>query len=139
MFLKKQKMENIKFRAFWKGVNQFRFFEQPTLTCSSSDKGTYGMFFPSNDGAVFMGRTTPQLFTGFQDDNKTDIYDGDILSDFTETDEGIVSSRCQVYFCKETGAWMLDNSYLQDKKSGELLSKELKDFKYIVVGHINEN
>ena len=131
-------MKEIKFRAYWKVVNEFRYFDSPKLTCDAMDKGTYGMFLPSNDGSVFMGSTTPQMFTGFQDKNGTDIYDGDILSDWKEVDGEMVQSKMQVFWCDKVGAWKLDNSYSQDKSSGDLLSDELAGFAYEVTGHINE-
>ncbi len=55
---------------------------------------------------------------------------------FTETDEGVVKSYCQVFWNEEVGAWSLDNSFQQNKSSSELLSKELRDFDYEISGNI---
>ncbi|HET8886807.1 MAG TPA: YopX family protein [Salinimicrobium sp.] len=78
-------------------------------------------------------------FTGFTDKNGKEIYEGDILSDWTETDEGNIQSKMQVFWCEKTGAWKLDNSYKQDRSSGDLLSDELTDFAYEITGNIFKN
>lgn len=45
----------------------------------------------------------------------------------------------QVFWSDKIGAWILDNSYKQNKSSGDLLSDELHDFKYEITGNIYEN
>ena len=78
-------------------------------------------------------------FTGFKDIKETDIYCGDIISDYTETDEGLVKSECQVFWNEPTGSWHMDNSFKQDKTESVELWLELNDFKYEVTGNIYEN
>jgi uncharacterized phage protein (TIGR01671 family) len=75
-------------------------------------------------------------YTGFTDKHGAEIYEGDILSDYTKTDEGIIQSQMQVFWCSITGCWKLDNSYNQDKSSGDMLCDELHDFNYEITGHI---
>lgn len=74
--------------------------------------------------------------TSFIDKNLNQIYEGDILSDWTETDEGMIQSKMQVFWCDRLGTWRLDNSYKQDKSSGDLLCDELADFNFEITGNI---
>jgi len=78
-------------------------------------------------------------FTGLTDKNGVEIYEGDILSDWNEVDGNQVQSHLQVFWCNDTGAWKLDNSFNQDKSSGDLLSEELLGFSYEITGNIYEN
>lgn len=74
-----------------------------------------------------------QRFTGFQDCNGKDIYEGDDLGDWTEVDGHPMQSRQKVFWNQPTGSWHLDNSYKQDQTSSTELWLELQDFKYEVL------
>lgn len=67
--------------------------------------------------------------TGLKDSNREDIYGGDKLYEFVDTDEGLVKSVRTVYYCSRRARWMLDSSPVQDQSFGYPLSKELRDFK----------
>ncbi|MCB0448459.1 MAG: hypothetical protein KDD03_13310 [Gelidibacter sp.] len=101
-----------------------------------------GLWYNPNDKDIYHINewlSKPMQFTNFQDCEKTDIYDGDILSDEVMTDEGLKMSLQQVFWDDKKGCWMLDFSHLQNKTSSSMLSNELLAYKYKIVGNIYEN
>lgn len=78
------------------------------------------------------------LFTGFPDKNGKEIYEGDIIGDWTETDQGYIQSNYTVYFDDKKGMFRLDTSLNQDRGTSSILYRELKDYDYEVIGNIYE-
>ncbi|WP_428743202.1 YopX family protein [Tenacibaculum sp.] len=114
-------MRELKFRAFDKRFKKMDFGGGDLLLRINSDDFS-----------------EPMQFTGLQDCKENDIYEGDILSDWTETDEGKIQSKEQVFWNEFTGSWHLDNSYEQDKTCSRELWQELNDFKYEITSNIYE-
>ncbi len=119
-------MRELKFRAWDKSQKYMAYQGNPDLETLSS------FMFHFGEDIVLQS-------TGFFDKNENEIFEGDILSDWNEVDGKQVQSFLQVFWCNSDGAWKLDNSFNQDKSSGDLLSEELSSFVYEISGNIYEN
>ncbi len=93
----------------------------------------------------FQGHTTPvradsvAQFTGQYDKKLKEIYEDDIVGDWTNVDGIMEQSKQTVYFDELLGQWMLDSSLKQDKTISYSLFSELHDFEYEIIGNIFEN
>lgn len=84
----------------------------------------------------------PLQFTGFEDCNGVEVFEGDTLIDVDVTLEENVKledTKQQVFWCGKDGCWKLDNTFSQNKKEGFYLGKDLKDFRFKVSGNVYEN
>lgn len=78
-------------------------------------------------------------FTGQYDKNLKEIFEDDIIGDWTNVDGKMEQSKQTVYFDEMLGQWMLDNSLKQDKTVSYSLFSELNDFEYEIIGNFFEN
>jgi len=76
-------------------------------------------------------------YTGLKDRNGKEIYEGDILGEWVDTDEGMIQSKQQVFW--KNGGWWIDASFNQDRLFFYTLYLELEDYDYEVIGNIYEN
>ena len=119
----------IKFRAFNRVTNTMLPNNTMNAICINSERLTLEEF----ESLELM------QFTGFYDKTGKEIYDGDILGDWTETDAGKVQSKQQVFWNEPTGSWHLDNSYGNDKSCSVDLWLEIHDYEFKILGNIYEN
>lgn len=119
-------MRDLKFRAWDKSQKYMAFQGSPDLETLSS------FMFHFGEDIVMQA-------TGFRDKNGNEIYEGDVLSCWSEVDGEQVQSFLHVFWCEKDGSWKLDSSFNQDNSYGVLLSEELSRFDYEISGNIYEN
>lgn len=76
-------------------------------------------------------------YTGLKDKNGKEIYEGDIIGEWVDTDEGVIQSKQQVFW--KNGGWRIDASSKQDRSFFYDLHLELEDYECEVIGNIYEN
>lgn len=132
-------MKEIKFRVEDTESNKF-------IATEEIENGNWKTWY--NDGEAHLSRKEfegivkskhkirRRQYTCFCDNFCREIYDGDIISDWTEVDGQMKQSFKQVFWNEKYGAWHLDDSYNQDKSSSTDLWLELHDFEYKVTGDV---
>ncbi len=118
-------MKEIKFRAYNIVLSRFQYFNLQEIE--------------NQKGKVQWHILIIEQYTGFRDRNGKEIYEGDILSDYVDTDEGLIKSFRQVFWDQKRGMWRLDGSFDQDKSTSDQLCYELTLFRYEVSGNIHEH
>jgi uncharacterized phage protein (TIGR01671 family) len=92
----------------------------------------------SFDEYEFVDPKTVCQYTGFKDIDGKKIFEGDIIGDWTETDEGLKQSKQQVFWNEKYGCWKLDDSFSQNKSNCQDLWLELHDYKFEIIGNIHD-
>ncbi|TYP71506.1 YopX family protein [Aquimarina intermedia] len=78
-------------------------------------------------------------YTGLKDKNGKEIYEGDTLMGWVETDEGFLKGDFPVFWNEKTGSWQLDNSYYSNRASSIHLWEGLSKHNLEITGNIHDN
>ena len=122
-------MRNLKFRASREGSKTWLYFDMSHHL--SDDSGV-----PPDFLQYGLDLKTVCQSTNMTDKKGNEIFEGDVIGDWTETDKGCIQSSHTVYFDDETGMFRLDTSFEQNRTHSFPLWKELRDFDYEVISNI---
>lgn len=105
-------MDNIKLRAWFADIKQMIYFDNPIYTKDS--QGQHGIFLPAQDNKIYSGTIHIMRFTGIQDANGKNIYEGDIIK-YKDYNGTAFHKREVVYSKKYTGFILKSTNYMPNR------------------------
>jgi len=121
-------MREIKFRAWWECVKKMVFFDGPYIGYGSL--GNWGLHFPAPGDLVFLGKSQLEQYTGKDDKNGRQIYEGDIVEQ-----HGDPASRFPVSWDNEGLGFVMIGRHSEEP---DFLG-DYSDAYLEVVGNVHEN
>jgi len=140
-------MREFKFRAWYPLVEKMRHFSNGEIIADGEDR--YGMFFPVDEGNIFLSSCIVMQWTGLKDKNGIEIYEGDIISNTARQYRAVV--KFGEYTPDVFESWLMQykNSFMQSMQGfyaegvwGMNEGQQLflsKDISVEVIGNIHDN
>ncbi len=126
----------IKFRAWDLQDRQWR-----TNSCTITAEGKIKLMFIDDNHhfhcfSVNNNDIVIQQFTGLNDKNNKEIYEGDILKISDQDRENYFKDHCHVWYSEYSGSWVVSFNHMYSETSCDLY---MVNRQYEVIGNIFEN
>ena len=128
-------MKTIKFRVYITDDSKM----QDVIVLAICNDGVMKPLVKCSDGNRAYKDYPLMQSTGFKDTANNQIYEGDIIGEVVETDQGPKQCNFPVLWWEKKGMWAVDISLSKNGFCLESLADELKSGNYTVIGNIYEN